>query len=202
MTSTRISLDQSTVYSCNVYRHFVPERHRSLNVKISDRRVTHASLNVETESLNTLEKSASSKSKEVMELAAKVLVGTYARTPVVFGSGKGCKLYDLEGREYLDLTAGIAVNALGHSDPDLVNAVINQANTLIHVSNIYHSVPQVKVISFLVFKLPFLVYMMLIILHYDTSLTTAGDVGQWLIHAVSQSGCSVFVSSNVLEVSY
>lgn len=84
------------------------------------------------------------KSKEVIEAEAKVLVGTYQRAPVVLESGKGCKLYDVEGREYLDLSSGIAVNALGHVDEDWLKAVIEQANTLTHVSNIYYSIPQVR----------------------------------------------------------
>lgn len=82
-------------------------------------------------------------SQEVMEAEKKVLVGTYARTPVVLVSGKGCKLYDVEGREYLDMSSGIAVNALGHGDEDWVKAVVDQANLLTHVSNVYYSVPQV-----------------------------------------------------------
>ena len=84
------------------------------------------------------------RAKETIEEEKRVLVGTYARAPVVFSSGKGCKLYDVEGREYLDLSSGIAVNALGHGDPDWLRALTEQANTLTHVSNIYYSVPQVK----------------------------------------------------------
>ncbi|KAL6975565.1 acetylornithine transaminase [Sarracenia purpurea var. burkii] len=83
-------------------------------------------------------------SKEVMAAEAKVLVGTYARAPVVISSGKGCKLYDPEGREYLDMTSGIAVNVLGHGDPDWVRAVTDQANVLTHVSNVFYSIPQVE----------------------------------------------------------
>lgn len=79
-----------------------------------------------------------------MELEGKVMVGTYGREPVVLVSGKGCKLYDVEGREYLDMTSGIAVNALGHCDPDWVKAVVDQAHVLTHVSNVYYSVPQVS----------------------------------------------------------
>ncbi|KAJ6370248.1 hypothetical protein OIU76_028513 [Salix suchowensis] len=79
-----------------------------------------------------------------MEMEGKVLVGTYARNPVVISSGKGCKLYDPEGREYLDCTSGIAVNALGHGDTDWVKAVVEQANLLTHVSNVFYSVPQVE----------------------------------------------------------
>lgn len=64
---------------------------------------------------------------------------------MVLSSGKGCKLYDLEGREYLDMAAGIAVNSLGHGDPDWLQAVTEQANTVSHVSNLFHSIPQVKI---------------------------------------------------------
>ncbi|KAA8541960.1 hypothetical protein F0562_023112 [Nyssa sinensis] len=85
-----------------------------------------------------------------MEAEGTVLVGTYARTPVVLSSGKGCKLFDVEGREYLDMTSGIAVNALGHGDPDWVKAVMEQANTLTHVSNVFYSIPQVELAKRLV----------------------------------------------------
>lgn len=90
------------------------------------------------------------RAKEIMEEEKRVLVGTYARAPVVLSSGKGCKLYDIEGREYLDFSSGIAVNALGHGDPDWLQAVVEQAYILTHVSNMYYSVPQVK-FSFLFF---------------------------------------------------
>ncbi|KAJ0042885.1 hypothetical protein Pint_17739 [Pistacia integerrima] len=89
-------------------------------------------------------------SKEVMEEEKKVLVGTYARMPAVLVSGKGCKLYDVEGREYLDMTSGIAVNALGHGDNDWVKAVVDQANLLTHVSNVYYSIPQIELAKRLV----------------------------------------------------
>ncbi|KAJ8423464.1 hypothetical protein Cgig2_010796 [Carnegiea gigantea] len=81
------------------------------------------------------------KTQEVIEEEARVIVGTYARAPVVFSHGKGSKLFDVEGREYLDMTSGIAVNALGHGDPDWVRAVTQQAHALSHVSNIFYSVP-------------------------------------------------------------
>lgn len=83
------------------------------------------------------------KTEELIEDEKKFLVGTYARAPVVLERGKGCKVYDVEGREYLDLSAGIAVNALGHCDADWLRAVVEQAGTLTHVSNIFYSVPQV-----------------------------------------------------------
>lgn len=82
-------------------------------------------------------------SKEVIETEVKVFVRSYARPSVVIVKGKGCRLYDMEGREYLDLTSGIAVNSLGHGDPGWVKAVTEQATVLTHVSNVYHSIPQV-----------------------------------------------------------
>uniref|UniRef100_A0A1D1XER8 acetylornithine transaminase n=2 Tax=Anthurium amnicola TaxID=1678845 RepID=A0A1D1XER8_9ARAE len=92
----------------------------------------------------------SEESKRVMQAEADVFVRTYARTPVVLSSGRGCKVYDVEGREYLDMAGGIAVNSLGHGDPAWVKAVAEQAATLAHVSNIYYSVPQVTLAKRLV----------------------------------------------------
>lgn len=70
---------------------------------------------------------------------------------MVFERGDGCKLYDTEGKEYLDLTAGIAVNSLGHGDPTWLRAIYEQAANLAHVSNLYHTVPQVSLISGVLF---------------------------------------------------
>lgn len=69
---------------------------------------------------------------------------TYRRMPVTLSHGRGALLWDTEGREYIDLLAGIAVNALGHAHPALVKAVAQQAEKLIHVSNIYTTEPQVR----------------------------------------------------------
>jgi acetylornithine aminotransferase len=80
-------------------------------------------------------------------------VGTYARAPIVLDKGIGCKLYDLDGKEYLDMAAGIAVNSLGHGDPDWLKALIDQAGTLTHVSNVFYSVPQVDFDTSLLGKL-------------------------------------------------
>jgi acetylornithine aminotransferase len=88
--------------------------------------------------------------EEIIKAESELFVQTYARSPVVFVSGEGCKLYDTENKEYLDLTAGIAVNALGHGDPTWVKAVTEQAGKLAHVSNLYHTVPQVKLAERLV----------------------------------------------------
>ncbi|MEW5306378.1 MAG: hypothetical protein WDW38_007106 [Sanguina aurantia] len=73
----------------------------------------------------------------------KYVLQTYGRAPVVFTHGEGCRLFDAGGKEYLDFTAGIAVNALGHSDPRWLATLREQAGNLAHVSNLYHTVPQV-----------------------------------------------------------
>jgi len=78
------------------------------------------------------------------ELADKYLMQTGRRLPVTFVRGQGCLVYDDAGREYLDLVAGIAVNLLGHSHPEVAAAVAGQAKTLIHTSNLYYTQPQVE----------------------------------------------------------
>lgn len=67
------------------------------------------------------------------------LMPTYARSPYAFERGEGVYLYDTDGRCYLDFAAGIAVNALGHSHPHLVQALTTQAKKLWHVSNLYRA---------------------------------------------------------------
>lgn len=67
---------------------------------------------------------------------------TYRRFPVTFIKGKGTRVYDTEGKEYLDALAGIAVNNVGHCHPNVVRAIKDQAETLIHISNLYHNIPQ------------------------------------------------------------
>ena len=73
-----------------------------------------------------------------MDLERDYLLQTYARYPLVLSRGKGCYLYDLEGRRYLDFLAGIGVNALGHGHPRIVKVLREQAGLLIHCSNLYY----------------------------------------------------------------
>ncbi len=80
----------------------------------------------------------------------RYLMHTYARYPVSIARGRGCLVYDLEGRESLEFVAGIAVNVLGHCHPDLVAAVQKQAQHLFHASNLYLTEPQVKLAASLV----------------------------------------------------
>ena len=69
---------------------------------------------------------------------------TGRRLPVTFVRGEGCLLFDEEGKEYLDLVAGIAVNLLGHAHPDIARSLSGQSRTLIHTSNLYFTRPQVE----------------------------------------------------------
>jgi acetylornithine/N-succinyldiaminopimelate aminotransferase len=70
---------------------------------------------------------------------ARYLMNTYRRPPVVFTRGRGCRVYDSAGREYLDFLGGIAVNALGHAHPRLVRVIRREAGRAIHVSNLFHN---------------------------------------------------------------
>ncbi len=78
------------------------------------------------------------------------LMSTFKRLPVVLTEGRGCVVKDDQGREYLDLVAGIAVNLLGHAHPAVAEAVGRQASRLIHTSNLYYTVPQVELAKRLV----------------------------------------------------
>lgn len=71
----------------------------------------------------------------------KVIMKTYGRYPIVPVRGEGCRLWDADGKEYLDFLAGVAVNNLGHCHPKVVKAIQEQAATLIHCSN-YYQIPQ------------------------------------------------------------
>lgn len=75
---------------------------------------------------------------------------TYNRAPLNFVNGEGSWLVEADGRRFLDLGAGIAVNVLGHAHPALVDALTAQANTLWHTSNLYHIGPQTKLADALV----------------------------------------------------
>ncbi|HSC57633.1 MAG TPA: acetylornithine transaminase [Nitrospira sp.] len=88
--------------------------------------------------------------EELKRSAEQYLMDTYTRQPISIVRGRGTKVYDLEGREYIDFVGGIAVNILGHGHPDLVLAIQKQAAQLIHASNLYYTEPQVKLAQILV----------------------------------------------------
>ncbi|MDR7608104.1 MAG: acetylornithine transaminase [Armatimonadota bacterium] len=74
----------------------------------------------------------------VIQWSQRYLFQNYRRIPVAFARGRGARLWDLEGREYLDFVAGIAVTSLGHAHPALVQALTDQLSRYVHVSNLYH----------------------------------------------------------------
>ena len=76
--------------------------------------------------------------EEIKEMGEKYLFQNYGRQNIAFTHGEGSYLYSTDGKEYLDLIAGIAVNALGYAHPDWVKAVQEQVGRLVHTSNLYH----------------------------------------------------------------
>ena len=74
---------------------------------------------------------------------AAALLPTYARQPVTFVSGRGARLTDDTGRTYLDFLSGLSVTSLGHAHPAVADAVAEQARTLVHVSNLFYTEPQI-----------------------------------------------------------
>src|SRR5918999_3788245 len=75
--------------------------------------------------------------EDVRSREARHVLQTYRRQPVTFVRGQGVRLFDTEGREYLDLLSGIGVASLGHAHPGLARAIAEQAQTLLHTSNLY-----------------------------------------------------------------
>ncbi len=88
--------------------------------------------------------------QEIMALTEKAVMNTYARLPLALVKGKGMRVWDGDGRQYLDFIAGIATVNLGHCHPAVVEAIKTQAETLLHVSNLYHIEPQSKLAALLV----------------------------------------------------
>jgi len=88
--------------------------------------------------------------KEIIELGDKYLMRNYGRIPLAPVRGEGARLWDADGREYLDFVSGIAVNSLGHCHPAVVDAVAGQAGKLMHCSNLYYIEPQVLLARMLV----------------------------------------------------
>jgi len=76
---------------------------------------------------------------KILADASRYLMNTYRRPPLVFTRGRGCRLYDSQGREYLDFLAGIAVNALGYAHPRMVRVIRREAGRATHVSNLFHN---------------------------------------------------------------
>lgn len=86
----------------------------------------------------------------IQDTEGRVMFQTGRRAPVTLVRGQGTRVWDSEGKEYLDFVAGIAVVSLGHAHPVLVDAIAKQAATLIQVSNLFYSEPQVQLAELLV----------------------------------------------------
>src|SRR3954462_926120 len=85
-----------------------------------------------------------SQQDDLVAAGRRLLTNNYRQAPIVFARGEGCTLYDVEGRRYLDMTAGIAVCMLGHGAPGRAEAIAVQARRLLHVSNLYYSEQQLQ----------------------------------------------------------
>jgi acetylornithine/N-succinyldiaminopimelate aminotransferase len=90
-----------------------------------------------------------------VERESRVLMQTYKRYPIVAARGEGCRLWDVEGRAYLDFLGGLAVDVLGHAPRVLADAVASQAAQLVQTSNLLFNVPQIELAEFLVERSPF-----------------------------------------------
>jgi acetylornithine aminotransferase len=87
--------------------------------------------------------------EDIMIRADEVIAKTYKRFPIVITKGSGCNLWDTKGKQYTDFVSGIAVCNLGHAHPRVSKALAKQADTLLHVSNLYYTEPQVQLASWL-----------------------------------------------------
>jgi acetylornithine/N-succinyldiaminopimelate aminotransferase len=88
-------------------------------------------------------------SKEIIDLGAKYLFQTYPRAPLAIVRGRGCRVWDADGKEYLDFFSSTVVTALGHCHPKVTQAITEQANKILHVSNLHHSEPQARLAEML-----------------------------------------------------
>jgi predicted acetylornithine/succinylornithine family transaminase len=88
--------------------------------------------------------------KDIIALADENIMNTYRRFPIVLIEGRGVKVWDIKGKEYLDFVAGIAVCNLGHTHESVVEAVRKQLEKLTHVSNLYYTQPQTQLAKLLV----------------------------------------------------
>jgi acetylornithine/N-succinyldiaminopimelate aminotransferase len=87
---------------------------------------------------------------QVKQIDLKYHFQIYARLPILLKKGKGSHVWDSDGNKYLDMLGGIAVNSLGHCHPNVVNAIKNQCQKLVHCTNIYYIEPQAKLEKLLV----------------------------------------------------
>ncbi len=90
--------------------------------------------------------------QEIIDQGKKYVMNTYGRLSLALAKGEGPRVWDADGREYLDFVGGLAVNSLGHCHPKVSEAICAQAGQLIHCSNLYWIEPQVRLAKILVEK--------------------------------------------------
>ena len=90
------------------------------------------------------------RASEITKKEKMFIAQTYSRQPIVLTDGKGVFVKDIEGKKYLDLVAGIAVNCLGYSHPTIIETIKTQIAKLIHTSNLYYTLPQIELAEILV----------------------------------------------------
>jgi len=88
--------------------------------------------------------------KDIIDLGGKYLFQIYARAPLALVRGQGCRVWDADGKEYLDFFASTVVVNLGHCHPSVTRALTEQAGAILHVSNLHHSAPQAQLAQRLV----------------------------------------------------
>ena len=92
--------------------------------------------------------------KDIMETHKDFLIPTYSRLPITLVKGKGAKVWDSKGKQYLDFFPGWAVSGLGHCHPKVVKAVCKQAKKILHISNNFHNALQAKLAEKIIEHLP------------------------------------------------
>src|SRR5437762_10180650 len=97
----------------------------------------------------TTTKAKNTNQRNWIELEHQYYQGTFKRQPVTFVRGQGTRVWDSDGKSYLDLVAGIAVNVLGHCHPAIIKAVQEQVTQLVHVSNLYYNIRQIELAELL-----------------------------------------------------
>jgi len=88
--------------------------------------------------------------KSLIEKSDRYIFGTYTRSPIVLARGEGMRVWDTNGKEYLDFVSGIAVLNVGHLHPRVIEAIQKQSRELMHVSNLFYSEPQIRLAELLV----------------------------------------------------
>ncbi|KAG0144856.1 hypothetical protein CROQUDRAFT_659402 [Cronartium quercuum f. sp. fusiforme G11] len=123
----------------SILQHLVAKRSTFLSVARTAQRSISENASSKCRAITHPDEPVPSEVAGKIQRWAECTLVPYARPPIIISKGKGCKVWDTTGREYLDFTAGIAVNALGHADDQIAKLLGEQASTLIHSSNLFHN---------------------------------------------------------------